>query len=320
MTSLHSDVSLATLTTENYLPGTVAMLGSFLKHHPGFGGDIVIIEHGLPEKWRRMLQAAFARVRFVSVAAELQERVERLQAELPHLKIFPANFSKLDIFRLSGYRKVLLCDSDLLFRAPVSELFEADDALICCGDRILARGQHRDAETMAPLHPAASGGSGGEALRPILEQPFNSGFLVIDGDESCMGEHVYADLLAILAAEHWRRFSLKVPLTDQPVLNRYFAGRQTLVSWTYNYLVPHAADIQAREGLDASEAKVLHYLGSLKPWSLRAVFPRTTGGVGSSMTNAFNLWYEAYMDCPASTRWPPNVTALVRTCIRRYLR
>lgn len=317
MTSSHSDVCLVTVTTESYLPGTVAMLGSFLKHHPGFDGDIVIIERGLPGKRRRMLRTAFPRVRFASVSVELVERAQRLQAELPHPKIATVgHFSKLDAFRLSGYRKVLLCDGDILFRASISDLFDTGDALICCGDRMMARGWHRDAETMAPLRPGAGVGSG-EGGAGVLEQPFNSGFLVVDG--RLTGERVHADLLAMLAAEQWRRLSPKVLFGDQDILNRYFAGRQTLVSWTYNYLLPQVANIRAREGLDASEAKVLHYLGSLKPWIPGAMLlPWATGGRDSSMTNAFNLWYDTWMGFPASVRRPLNATVLVRTFIRKY--
>ena len=54
-----------------------------------------------------------------------------------------------------------------------------------------------------------------------------------------------ADLLAMLSPESW--LDAGSPYTDQLLLNRYFAGRQTLVSSTYNYLLGSARAIRARE-------------------------------------------------------------------------
>ena len=36
-----SRICLATVTTEDFLPGTVVTVGSFLKAHPDFDGDMV---------------------------------------------------------------------------------------------------------------------------------------------------------------------------------------------------------------------------------------------------------------------------------------
>ena len=51
------DICLATTVTDSYVPGAVAMLGSFRAHHPGFDGDVVILHDGLSEARRRESRA-----------------------------------------------------------------------------------------------------------------------------------------------------------------------------------------------------------------------------------------------------------------------
>ena len=291
------DVCLATAVTDSYVPGAVAMLGSFRAHHPGFDGDVVILHDGLSEASRRLLAAIDGRVRFEPVRPALIERVASLEAAYPGRLCASATFHAIDAFRLGGYRKVLFYDSDVLFQGSVGELFDTGVALLCCGDRYFALDRMRDAETLLPVaHTAAGAGRG----RPVLERPFNSGFLLIDG--SCTGEQVYAELLALMAPEAWRGTATR--LGDQDVLNRYFAGRQTLVDWTYNYLVPDGPDIRACTGLDAARAKVLHFKGPVKPWATDAMLRWAHGGDEPAHRPAvalFRRWYDAYVDILART-------------------
>ena len=258
------DVCLATAVNDSFVPGAVVMLGSFRAHHPGFEGDVVVLHDGLSEASRTVLSTAGGRVRFEPVRPALLERVASLEAAYPGRLHSLAAFHTLEAFRLGGYRKVLFYDSDVLFQGPVGELFDTDAALLCCGDLDLAMGKVRDAETLQPIARTAAGAGRG---RPVLERPFNSGFLLIGA--SCAGERVYSDLLALMAPEAWRGAVIR--LSDQDVLNRYFAGRQTLASWTYNYFVSQAPVLRARTGLDAARAKVLHFKGPVKPWTTDAM-------------------------------------------------
>lgn len=286
-----SGVCLATATTDGYLPGTAALIGSFLHRHPTFDGDVAIIEHQLAPGSKAPLQAAFPKAKFLAVGPALARAVERLQAELPHLRVNASRFACLEAFRLAGYRKVLYCDSDLLFRAPVADLLAADGALICCGDSSVANGQQLDAETYRPIDPKRAEAEDGP--RSLLRDPFNTGMMLIDGELG--GERTYGELLALMEGKHWPRLVPELRLADQ-FLNRYFRGRQTLVSWTYNYLLPHAEDIQAREGLAAADAKVLHFTGPIKPWLPASAMRWARGGGEGYMTAAFKHWYDAYMD------------------------
>ena len=55
-------VCLATATTERFVPGTLVLIGSFLRRHPGFAGDIVVVhDSGLPESLREVLAATLVR-------------------------------------------------------------------------------------------------------------------------------------------------------------------------------------------------------------------------------------------------------------------
>ena len=47
MPSRTSDVCLVTVATESFVPGTCVLLGSFLKQHPRFAGDVVIVHDTL---------------------------------------------------------------------------------------------------------------------------------------------------------------------------------------------------------------------------------------------------------------------------------
>ena len=145
------DVCLATAVTDSFVPGAVVMLGSFRDPHPGFAGDVVVLHDGLSEAPRTVLAAVGGRVRFEPVRSALLDRVAGLAAAYPGRLHAPAMFNTLDAFRLDGYRKVLFCDSDVLFQGPVEELFDTGAALLCCGDRPCLLGRVRDAETLAPI-------------------------------------------------------------------------------------------------------------------------------------------------------------------------
>ena len=284
-----SRICFATVTTEDYLPGTLVTVGSFLRHHPGFDGDVVVIhDNGLPERLREVLSGTFDGLRFMPVSPELVERAERVRAALPQHGFTPARFFALDAFRLRGYRKVLFCDSDLLFRAPVDSLFDSPHALLCCGDKAFLEGRRRDAATFAPVPPGGPAGAGG-----VLERTFNSGFLLIDNALTA-SERCHDDLLAMLSPAAWR--DVPRPWADQLLLNRYFAGRQTLIGSTYNFLLASAQAIRAREGVDVESARVLHYVKAVKPWSPEAML-RWAWDLGSTpAAAAFRFWYDAYLD------------------------
>ena len=112
-----------------------------------------------------------------------------------------------------------------------------------------------------------------------------------------MEEGCYRELLTLVSPETWRRTA--TTHTDQLILNRHFAGRQTLVSWTYDFVLPMAEAIRAREGVDAGSARALHFAGPVKPWMPEAMLRWTEGDPGAKPRDAFRRWYDAYVACLA---------------------
>ena len=262
-------VCLAVPTTESFLPGALTTIGSFLRQHPRFDGDVVVIHDGLSGRSREYLQALSDRVRLVALSSALHARVERLPASFHTAPGRQTRLYSLDAFRLTGYRKVLCCDADLLFRQPVDELFAAEGELLCCGDGAHLRKRSPGAAT------------------------FNSGFMLID--ERLIGDGPFADLVALVTSSTWS--GADEPTTDQLVLNRYFGGRPTLVGWTYNYLLAHAGSIMAREGLAWRGAKVLHFNLSTKPWLSHTLTERALRALPLPLLPAFRIWHDAWLDC-----------------------
>ena len=276
-------VCLATVTTAGFLPGTLVTIGSFLKAHPGFNGDVAVIHDDLPQSARDLLRLSFDRVRFVQVSPELRRRSMRVAEARPLIRSSVTHVYAFEAYRLAGYRKVLLCDGDLLFRQPVGELFDAADALLCCGDYAFLRGKYRDKTTFMPTDDPAG----------AFARTFNDGFLLIDA--ALLGEGSYAELLAMLTPETWP--DPDMVHTKQFLQNRCFAGRQTLISSTYNFLLASAVRIRSREGLTATDAKVLHFNWPIKPWMPDAML---AWGHGLLPITAFKLWYDAWTDCLAT--------------------
>ena len=286
-----SDVCVALGATESFLPGAVVAIASFLKQHPGFGGGIVLFHDGLPEERRAALERAFPPLRCEPVNPALRERLARLGAARPELRGKLPDFYSLEAFRIGGYRKVLYADCDLLFRRPLDELFEREEALLCCADWESLKGWRHDAATYRPIEDPSRAGCDG-----ALEGTFNCGLLLID---ACLtGEPTYSELLALVAPETWE--GTETVHSDQFLLNRYFAGRQTLVSATWNYRLHIAEAIRAREGLTAEAAKVLHFSGRVKPWTPEAMLRWVRGEARFPPHPVFAHWYEAWLECLAS--------------------
>ncbi len=282
-----ADVCLALAATRNFLPGAIVAAHSFLAHHPGFGGGMVLFHDGLPAQSCAALARACPKLRLEPVRPALRRRLDAF-ADSPLGVRRLSDFYCLEAFRIAGYRKVLYCDSDLLFRRSVRELFDRREALICCGDLVSVSGQCRDAVSFQPLDSPDLAGAGG-----ALERTFNSGLLLID--EALTGERAYAELLGLVTPDTWR--GTDTIHTDQLLLNRHFAGRQSLVSSTYNYPLQMRDAILAREGLAPADAKVLHFNGPVKPWSAADMLRWTDGDPALAPHPAHAWWHEAWLAC-----------------------
>ena len=284
------ETCVLTVTTEGFAPGTFVTLASFLQHHPGFDGDIVVVAEDLSERSREVLSALSPRLRFEAPSAALADRAARLCEAHPVLRRQRTSFYTLEAFRLGGYRKLLALDGDLLFQANVAALLDSPGELICCPDQFALRGLSRDATTYLPVDDRAP-------VVGTVGNTFNAGVLLIDG--SLLRRSVYDDLVAMVAPSTWR--GVKAVNTDQLVLNRYFAGRQTLASAAYNYLVTDAAAIRAREGVGIDAARVLHFKLPIKPWTPEAMLDWARPRPAYLLPSGYKRWYRAFLSGLAAT-------------------
>lgn len=279
---------MATVTSDSFVPGTFVTVGSFLLRHAWFKGDVLVFHQGLSEAGRETL-AAFPQVQLRAVSPDLANRVAQLGEALPQFRR-PVNrlprFYSLEAFGLSGYRKVLFCDSDTLFNAPVDELFSRPEPLLCAGDQPFIQGYGRDCDTFGWVPASAPN---------AYQRTFNAGFLLID--RALTAGPCYADLLAMITPETWRNVNVTGGVTDQLLLNRYFAGRQTLIDSTYNYLVLSSTFIKRWHRLEAQDAKVLHFNDFAKPWQMHNMLGHAGGERGRRPVSSYRLWYEAWMEC-----------------------
>ena len=277
-------VCLATAATESFVPGAVVTIGSFRRHHPSFDGDVVVIHDGLTQQQQESMQAACGDIRFEEASADLRQRLDALGRALPRLAHRLGEFLSLEVFRLGGYRKVLFYDSDILFQASVAELFRSPALLLGRSDEAWLRGKCRDPATFAPV-PCGVG---------ALQCAFSSSFMMIDGKLLAGGCH-YEDLLAQVSPEGLRDRATNH--TDQFILNRHFAGQQTLVDWRYDYVLAMAEEIHARTGWRLKDAKALHFAGPVKPWMPLAMLRWTEGRAPIfKPRRAYRQWMDAYME------------------------
>jgi len=282
--SVDSSLCLATVTTDSFVPGALVMLHSFLKHHRWFKGDIVIIHGALAAEYRTYISQIHDRVRFLQVSPQLQARVDEITGVFPEFASKQARFYSLETFQLTDYDKVLFCDSDLLFRQPIQELFEMPQALIACGDGAYYQGRGR-------RWGSSIDGAAPNNIGRVLYNTFNSGLFLVD--RALVTDDHYAGLLELVDSRIYQIPNMK--LADQVVLNLYFAGQQHLVSGAYNYLLAHRAPIYEREGLGLTDARVLHFNGRHKPWLAHDVL--RSAQRDPAFIKACGFWYEGHVEC-----------------------
>ena len=230
-----------------------------------------------------------SRILFQPVGEALKSRLDRLERSHPDLAGRRARFHSLEAFRLTGYRKVLFCDSDMLFRRSAEALLARPDPLLCCGDAAFQRGAARDAASFAEI-PAASPAHAGD----LLARPFNAGFLLID--RSLLSTENHEALLTCLESTDWT--GVTSGHTDQVVLNRALDGRQTLIDPAWNYLLAFHDLFAERCGSGPGQAAVIHFNGPVKPWLAAPMAERAA--VDGTWLAAGRMWNQAYWDALAA--------------------
>ena len=245
---------MVTVATESFVPGACVMFASFLRFHPDFQGELVTITDGLSVESKASLHAISPRIRIVQAGQDLVERIVRLGEAVPGLSATSGRFLSLEALRPAGADRVLFCDSDTLFLAPIDSLFQCNEDVTAAGDGCFLRGLARDRDTLAET----ARGPG------RLNHTFNAGVMLF-GPNALTG----SDFNAALAELSVQRFTrLECGLHDQAIYNLIFAERAKHVDWRYNYLLKHRALIERAEPVAPRNIRVLHFNQRLKPWKL----------------------------------------------------
>ena len=288
MSIAKGEICLVTVTSESFIPGTLVMLHSFLKYNPWFANAnhaIVIIHDAVsPQSQQRF--NCYKNITWLQVGDALKERVDSLCKNLPHLKLEhrKKRFYSLELFRLNTHRKVLFCDSDLLFLGSIKELFQQDGQtrdLLCCGDLHYYTRTLLDAHTLMPADAHTS---------EILKNSFNAGFLVVA--EHFLTPSHYQGLLDLLSIDRWNK--IESSYTDQVVYNLYFKDSCRILDSRYNFLVLHAKIIVQKENIPPDEIKVVHFNGRAKPWNPMSVLDEVV--FRPLMIPWINRWHREYLD------------------------
>jgi|GEM_PF-361876 len=257
MSHATDDLALATVVDDAFLPGALVMLDTFIRHHPTFEGPIMVIhDESLGIKSIRALGKTFDRVEFHRVRKEARQRIRQLVKTIPKLESQQRQFYSLEAFALSFPGRVLFCDADLLFQAPINEFLERPEPLVATPDRATLTGSYISGNLPLPATPDKA---------PSF---FNSGLMLIG--QECRTATVDHSLQENLDSKYWEESTSGH--TDQRVLNRHFSSQVYLMNNRFNYLMHCRKILEEDYQITLTEAHVWHFSNSPhKPWELREI-------------------------------------------------
>ncbi|WP_271438351.1 glycosyltransferase family 8 protein [Pontixanthobacter luteolus] len=268
-----------TVTSRDYLPGTHVMLQSFLEKNPWFSGQINILQDDLSDSQKEEFSEFFEQIHFPDISPDLSDAIGELVAAQNQLADRRRRFYSLEAFFTDAAGPVLFCDSDMLFRADISAMFEIPGSLVACGDRAQITGSGRD-----PVTLAETAGS-----MPFAGfSSFNAGLMVIG--KTSRSADIRAALMGELDPENWA--AIASDHTDQAVLNRVLGSSVSIAPAQFNYLVGHASALKGAAGVSAREAKVLHFNGPAKPWAFAAHMAAARHS--AEFVWAAGQWFDSY--------------------------
>ena len=127
------NIAIATVTNSEFLEGSLVLIHSFLKHNPGFEGDILIIHEKKDESLTQQL-SVFRNVKYIQPSNQLMEKIDVLKTSDLNFESKYIRFLSLEIFNISGYEKILYLDSDMLCLGDVSHLLHLKTDFAACPD------------------------------------------------------------------------------------------------------------------------------------------------------------------------------------------
>lgn len=280
MSNLHT--ALATVVTDDFLPGACVAIDSFARHNGWFDGDIVVIHRDLSEPAQSTLKAVHERVIFHAVGADLAERMCAVSKAAAWAGDKAMQFASIEALSLTDYDCVVFCDSDLLFLGSIEECLEIDASVVACGDGAYFRGNARRFDDFAEVGPDSQ-----LPATQLAQNTFNTGMMILRQD--ALSEANYRNLVTMVEPDRWADDT--TGHTDQMLFNIHFSGKQALAPIRYNYLITHRDLIQSTSGCRLEDAAVVHFTGSTKPWLPAEHL--TALGIDSRYFEAYAKWRHA---------------------------
>ncbi len=276
---------IATVTSAEFVPGTLVLIHSFLRHNSWFKGDIVIICEPL-EPAQKQLFEIFPNVIFQKPGDELLLQIGHLCRDLPKLVPKRRRFYSIEAFNLEGYQKMLFFDSDMLITGDLSEVVDLHQDLLACSDnpydktdRIRDRISFKRLPMTVTAEPSQ-----------ILAQTFNAGFMVVG--KKFLNTSTYQSLKDLISLDVFSK--IRTHNTDQVVLNLFFDGMVTFLPPGYNLILSQSPELIQNDKIAGSEIKILHFTGQYKPWETSAKMDELK--VDPCFNSFFNEWHQAYKE------------------------
>ena len=274
--------ALVTVTTPGYLQWTMTMIHSFLESNRWFSGDIVVVAQNLSEEEMSRF-SVFPGLHIHTPSEELTARVSALCIGKPVFKNLAPMFFSLEIFNLTGYRKALFLDSDMVVVKSLEEVFNHPEPLCASAESCWYQGKGRRSDTYDAVEHVADA-----AL--FIAQPVNSGFMLVD--ESLISPENYRALVNMISPALWENKSTLH--ADQLLINLFFRDRITLLDARFNFRPVNAREIFRKDQITLEDASVIHYFRQYKPWNFDQVM--TLAKEEMVHLKAFRIWYSAYIN------------------------
>ncbi|MCB0707220.1 MAG: hypothetical protein KDC34_18010 [Saprospiraceae bacterium] len=276
--------ALVTVTTESFIPGSLVMVHSFLKHNPWFEGDIIVLADNMEPRFQRFFHL-FPNIHIEQISQEVIERTDKVSARFTQFARRRAQFYSLDLARFTNYDKLIFLDSDILVLDNLQDALSENAPLLACGDGFYYNDKLRDAKTFEYVKK--------EDIKPGQEtwpDTFNAGFMVFDG-QLLRGNHHDALVKMI---DHDLFGSVTTNHSDQLIFNKYFRNNFKLLSGAYNFRLGVSEMIKEKDGITYEDAKLIHFVSKRKPWDNVQVL--LTIPKFSVYGPAYHKWQECWLD------------------------
>lgn len=224
---------VSVITDYSYFVGLKVLYRSLLKT----GTKIpfyVLIPTDADEKLKKKVSALGAKIIELDFL-----KIDKSDSENNLMKHWNDTFFKLNILKLTQFKKIIYLDSDMLIQKNIDSLFS---------------------------YPSISATTGGKSEHPEWIE-FNSGIMVISPDET-----VFDSLIAVVPAAIERKRKAGLGYGDQDVFNEYYHNWKNLEGHDFGEL--YNAEVVFLKGLmlkhslkTLSEIYVLHYIGARKIWN-----------------------------------------------------